>query len=139
MVFSPGFQRTLVNSLAQKDRHLHAAARKAVESVAAAARDAEEPALRVALAAALQRQGGAGFDALTHTSATAQLLQVTHHLPSVQRVSSEAIWDHFAFRMGQDCVCSVQCTEVHHVMWCMAACVRGYGRGGCWMGHSQRQ
>lgn len=75
-MFSPKFQRTLANSLSQEDRHLHAAAKKVVEDIGRLARVAEDPALKVAIAVALQRQGGTGFDKLTQTTTAADVMQV---------------------------------------------------------------
>ena len=75
-VFSPLFRRSLVNSLAKADSHLHTAAKRAVERMTGFAENAADPALRIALAVALQRQGGAGFDRLTKTKTTADLLKV---------------------------------------------------------------
>ena len=74
IVFSPRFQRTLTNSLSQKDRHLHAAASKVVQEIGRIAQDAEEPAVKVAIAVALQRHGG--FDKLTQTSTAADVMKV---------------------------------------------------------------
>jgi len=65
----------LVNALAHADAHLHAAARRLLDRLVAAAAGAAEPGARVAVAVALARCSGGGFDRLTGTRAAAQLLQ----------------------------------------------------------------
>ena len=75
-VFTPRFYRCLVNSLAGQDRHLHAAAKKAIDRLTSFAERASNPSLRVALAVALQRHGALHFDRLTKTKTAAHLLQV---------------------------------------------------------------
>ncbi|KAK9903496.1 hypothetical protein WJX75_007153 [Coccomyxa subellipsoidea] len=75
LVFTPRFLRTLVNSFGHSDAHLHAAAKRLLEQVAKHAESAPDKDVRVAVAVALQRQRGGGFDRLTKTKFAAKLLQ----------------------------------------------------------------
>ena len=82
-LLTPAFLRVLVNSLSKPDTHLHAAARRLIEQLARHAESSADATLRVAVAVALQRQRGGGFDRLTKTKYAANLLQVRLHLLSV--------------------------------------------------------
>ena len=75
-LLTPAFLRVLVNSLSRPDTHLHAAARRLIEQLARHAESSADATLRVAVAVALQRQRGGGFDRLTKTKYAANLLQV---------------------------------------------------------------
>lgn len=88
MILSPKFQQTLVNSLAQEDRILHMAAKKVVARMTAFAEKAAAPALRVALAVALQRQGGGSFDRQTRTKTVADLLKANPSPPTINTEGS---------------------------------------------------
>lgn len=90
LVFTPNFLRCLVNSLKERSTYLHAAAQKAVDRIGGLA-EREGPGaaqVRVAAALALQRYGGAGFDALSKTKVTTQLLQVRPLCPPCLLASS---------------------------------------------------
>ena len=76
-LLTPAFLRVLVNSLSKPDTHLHAAARRLIEQLARHAESSADATLRVAVAVALQRQRGGGFDRLTKTKYAANLLQVS--------------------------------------------------------------
>lgn len=78
-VLSPTLLRCLVNGLAHANAHLHAAARRLTDRlVAYAGAPGGDARARVAVAVALQRCSGGGFDRLTGTRASAQLLQARH-------------------------------------------------------------
>lgn len=76
-LLTPAFLRVLVNSLSRPDTHLHAAARRLTEQLSRHAESSADATLRVAVAVALQRQRGGGFDRLTKTKYAANLLQVS--------------------------------------------------------------
>ena len=82
-LLTPAFLRVLVNSLSRPDTHLNAAARRLIEHLARHAESAAEPTLRVAVAVALQRQRGGGFDRLTKTKYAANLLKVCCGFPTL--------------------------------------------------------
>ena len=77
-VFSRQFLRSLVNTVAAPSAVLHGAARRCVDRLASHVAASQDPALGIAVAVALQRHGGVGFDRLSKTKTTAKLLQVRH-------------------------------------------------------------
>lgn len=81
-LLSPTFLRCVVNALAHADAHLHAAARRLLDRLVAHAAAAPDPNARVAVAVALQRCSGGGFDRLTGTRTAAQLLQARPFPPT---------------------------------------------------------
>ncbi|KAK9825628.1 hypothetical protein WJX81_000686 [Elliptochloris bilobata] len=74
-LLSPTFLRCLVNALSHADAHLHAAGRRLLDRLVAHVVAAPDPNARVAVAVALVRCSGGGFDRLTGTRTAAQLLQ----------------------------------------------------------------
>ncbi len=74
-VFSRQFLRSLVNTVAAPSAVLHGAARRCVDRLAGHVAASADPALAIAVAVALQRHGGVGFDRLSKTKTTAKLLQ----------------------------------------------------------------
>jgi len=75
-LLAPTFLRVLVNSLSKPDTHLHSAAKRLIEQLARHAESMSDTTLRVAVAVALQRQHGGGFDKLTKTKYATNLLKV---------------------------------------------------------------
>jgi len=87
-VFSRQFLRSLVNTVAAPSAVLHGAARRCVDRLAGHVAASADPALAIAVAVALQRHGGVGFDRLSKTKTTAKLLQVC--------TQAALLWDDFA-------------------------------------------
>lgn len=75
-VFSRQFLRSLVNTSASDAAMLHSAAKRCTERLAAHVARSPDAQLQIAVAVALQRYGGLGFDRLSKTKTTAKLLQV---------------------------------------------------------------
>ena len=75
-VFSRHFLRSLVNTSASDAAMLHSAAKRCTERLAQHVARSTDAQLQIAVAVALQRYGGQGFDRLSKTKTTAKLLQV---------------------------------------------------------------
>ena len=82
-LLTPTLLRVLTNSLSKPDTHLHSAAKRLIEHLARHAESAPGATLRVAVAVALQRQRGGGFDKLTKTKYASNLLKVCPFHPSI--------------------------------------------------------
>ena len=75
-VFSRQFLRSLVNTSASDAAMLHSAAKRCTDRLTAYVARSPDAQLQIAVAVALQRYGGLGFDRLSKTKTTAKLLQV---------------------------------------------------------------
>lgn len=75
-VFSRQFLRSLVNTSASDAAMLHSAAKRCTDRLTAYVERSPDAQLQIAVAVALQRYGGLGFDRLSKTKTTAKLLQV---------------------------------------------------------------
>ena len=85
-LLTPTLLRVLTNSLSKQDTHLHSAAKRLIEHLARHAESAPNATLRVAVAVALQRQRGGGFDKLTKTKYASNLLKVCRLHPATVRI-----------------------------------------------------
>ena len=87
-VFSRQFLRSLVNTSASDAAMLHSAAKRCTDRLTAYVERSPDAQLQIAVAVALQRYGGLGFDRLSKTKTTAKLLQVPSWQPAATPCTS---------------------------------------------------
>lgn len=93
-LLTPTLLRVLTNSLSRADTHLHSAAKRLIEHLARHAESAPDATLRVAVAVALQRQRGGGFDKLTKTRYASNLLKVCKIMFTLCSREATTVWMH---------------------------------------------